>query len=310
MFTPQELIKEAYELLASAEQIQDDSQSEQERKEVLEQVRVAYRTWYHKSLGLFANANRLDLQQSFKKEYEGGLINQKIEKFLSSGWQIYSLYDPDKPNPIIPKWTTPFETTFKQPVHRQCDILAAFGEFSSTITDKRDRSWSQNFRPVIQELQTSLIEEEFKKVILYDLEQARLAYKARSLKGCIVMLGAVLEGIMLGTLRRSEVLDKLRSEPNPPSAFRRLGFTRYSNAELADQIADNLNFEDYKNMIHHLLPEIDKLKAEGIQTFRNAVHPWKTVKQPNIYGNPDQTRAMNYITSLVILARHILTWIP
>jgi hypothetical protein len=102
MFTPQELIKEAYELLASAEQIQDDSQSEQERKEVLEQVRVAYRTWYHKSLGLFANANRLDLQQSFKKEYEGGLINQKIEKFLSSGWQIYSLYDPDKPNPIIP----------------------------------------------------------------------------------------------------------------------------------------------------------------------------------------------------------------
>ncbi len=46
MFTPQELIKEAYELLASAEQIQDDSQSEQERKEVLEQVRVAYRTWY------------------------------------------------------------------------------------------------------------------------------------------------------------------------------------------------------------------------------------------------------------------------
>jgi hypothetical protein len=311
MATPQELIEEAHKLLALAEQIQDEAQSEQERKVKLDEVSSRYRAWYRKALGLIANANQPELQQSFRKEYEGGVFSQKVEKFLSLGWQIYSLYDPDKPNPIIPKWTTPFETALKQPLNRQCDVLATIGDVSSApTTAQRDRTWSQTFRPVMEELQISSIEDEFKNIILYDLEQARLAYKAGALKACIVMLGAALEGIMLGTLRRPEVLDRLRIDLTPPGAFKKLGFTRYTNAELADKIADDLGFEDYKNITHYLIPEIEKLKVEGIQIFRNAVHPWKTVKEPNIYAKPDQTRTINHITSLAILARRILTWMP
>ena len=311
MGTSQELIEEAHEILALAEQIQDESQSEPERQAKLDEVSSRYRAWYRKALSLLAKANHSELQQSFKREYQGGTFSHKIENFLSLGARIYSLYDPDKPNPIIPKWTTPLETTFKQHLHRQCDILAVLSEVSPTpATGRRDRTWSQNFRSVMQELQTSPIEEELKNVILYDFEQARLAYKVGALKACIVMLGAALEGLMLGTLRRAEALDKLRADPSPPGAFRRLGFARYTNAELADRIADELGFEDYKNIIQHLIPEIEKLKVESIQTFRNAVHPWRTVKEPTIYAKPDQTRAINHITSLAILAHRIVTWMP
>ena len=118
------------------------------------------------------------------------------------------------------------------------------------------------------------------------------------------MLGAVLEGLMLGTIRRPEVLQRIKTDP--PEVVKKLGL---HDPQLADKIAEKLTFEDYKAIIHHLMPEIEKLQVEGIQTFRNAIHPWKTVKEP-IYADPDQTRAIHHLTSLELLARYILSWTP
>jgi hypothetical protein len=154
-------------------------------------------------------------------------------------------------------------------------------------------------------IEASSLEEDFKEIALYDLEQAKLTYRSGAFKACIVMLGAVLEGLMLGTIRRPEVLQRIK--PNPPEVVKKLGL---HDPQLADKIAEKLTFEDYKAIIHHLMPEIEELKVEGIQTFRNTIHPWKTVKEPAIYKDPSQIRAMVHLTSLQLLAQHILSWTP
>jgi len=156
-----------------------------------------------------------------------------------------------------------------------------------------------------KEIEASSLEEDFKEIALYDLEQAKLAYQSRAFKACIVMLGAVLEGLMLGTIRRPEVLQRIQTDP--PKIVKELGL---NDPQLADKIAGELGFEDYKNIIHHLMPDIEKLHVEGIQTFRNTIHPWKTAKEPAIYKDPSQTRAMVHLTSLQLLAQHILSWTP
>ena len=155
------------------------------------------------------------------------------------------------------------------------------------------------------EIEASSLGEDFKEVALYDLEQAKLAYRSGAFKAYIVMLGAVLEGLMLGTIRRPEVLQRIKTDP--PEVVKNLGL---HDPQLADKIAEKLTFEGYKAIIHHLMPEIEKLKVEGIQTFRNTIHPWKTVKEPAVYKDPSQTRAMVHLTSLQLLAQHILSWTP
>jgi hypothetical protein len=122
------------------------------------------------------------------------------------------------------------------------------------------------------------------------------------------MLGAVLEGVMLGTIRQSKVLEHLRNDPNPPSAIKTLAQKiGLNHPKFADKIAEALEFEDYKNVIHHLVPDIEKLKVDGIQSFRNAVHPWKAVREPSLYADYDRTstRAMHHLASLEILVHHI-----
>ncbi|MDM8527241.1 ATP-binding protein [Anaerolineales bacterium HSG24] len=167
------------------------------------------------------------------------------------------------------------------------------------------------FRKIRDLIQGSTIEKRFKETALYDLEEAQKAYSREGYKGCVIMFGAVLEGVMLATLRKPEVLAELR---NPQ--YSRLiklkdgiGHSKYAdNIDLGDAIANQLTFEQYRQLIQNLIPEIESLKIEGIQAFRNAIHPWKAIKEPNIYGSYDLERAMNHLTALKILVKQILTW--
>ncbi len=160
------------------------------------------------------------------------------------------------------------------------------------------------FNRIKAEIDTSSIEKAFRETALYDLEQARIAYNAGAFKACIIMLGAVLEGIMLGAIRQSSILDQLKGDPNPPAGIKKIGL---KHPKLADKIAEELDFEDYKNVVHHLIPDIEKSKVDGIQSFRNAVHPWKAVREPSLYADYDRisTRAMGHLTSLEILVHRI-----
>lgn len=128
MNTPKELIKETEEFFLIAEDVQSENLDDQTRQERLRQLLTLYRTWYHKALGIFVDFNRLDLQNLFMQEYEGGNFSSKIKKFLDLGWKRFDYYNPEKPNPIIPKWTTTYSISFKSPLEKQCDLLAALGE--------------------------------------------------------------------------------------------------------------------------------------------------------------------------------------
>lgn len=180
-------------------------------------------------------------------------------------------------------------------------------EYSRLVSADKNPEAESFFLDIENEIHSSVIEQKIKEVALDDLEQAKIAYNQGAFKACAIMLGAVLEGLMLGTIRRSDVLNNLRNDLNCPRAIKRLGL---KDPSLADKISGELRFEDYKNIIHHLMPDIERLKIEGIQTFRNAVHPWKAIQEPNIYRTFDQSRAMLHITSLRILTHCILSWSP
>ncbi len=130
---PSHLISEAQQFLELGEQIQSESLSlsEPERKEKLDELNELYRPWYRQALGLFSAFGRPELEELFMKEFEGSWISSKIKRFLEAGWKIYVYYKPDKPNPIIPKWTVTYERSFKGPLERQCDLLSILEKSTS-----------------------------------------------------------------------------------------------------------------------------------------------------------------------------------
>ena len=161
-------------------------------------------------------------------------------------------------------------------------------------------------------LKTAILTNSFKNVALYDLEQARVSYESRAFKACIVMFGAVIEGLMLSVIRKETTLKAMIADPQGAPGvvkkIRNFKLTSFSKPEdLAENISEHLGFEAYKNIIVHLKPEIEKLQITGIQHFRNSIHPWKSIKEPYIFDDPSQDRAMHYLTALSILAENILT---
>ena len=168
-------------------------------------------------------------------------------------------------------------------------------------------SAEKRFDRIEEVLSQSDLEQPLAEMALYDLQQASIAYESKAYKACIVMLGAVLEGMMLGTLRREDVIQSMQTDPNPLKKIQQLGVR---DPNLGDKIAEKLGFEDYKNALKHLIPDLEKEKAEAIQEFRNTLHPWKAIQEPNIYREPDETRALHLLAALEILARHIVDWKP
>lgn len=168
------------------------------------------------------------------------------------------------------------------------------------------------FETISCTIENSDIDQEFKDVALYDLEQARISYESGAFKACIVMLGAVIEGLMLGVIRKDATLNVMiaspKDAPKVAQNIKKFRLTSFTNPkELAEKISDDLGFEAYKNITLHFKPEIEKLKIEGIQNFRNSIHPWESIKKPTVFRDPSQIRALNYLTSLSLLAERILS---
>ena len=183
--------------------------------------------------------------------------------------------------------------------------LDSHQEIIITVPTEVDRI----FKSIKALIKTSKLSKEFREVSLNDLEEARTSFGSGAFKACIVLLGSVLEAIMLGTLMRPDVLTTLQDAKNPPEALQKLGVKHPSFSE---RIAERLGFEDYKNVIHQLIPEIEKLKVDSIQSFRNTIHPWLSIKNPTMFGDKSRTntRTIHFIASLEILAHKILSWNP
>lgn len=158
---------------------------------------------------------------------------------------------------------------------------------------------------------SSIIDGRLKEIISSDLRQACIAYGAQAYKACVVMLGCVLEGIMLGALRTANGLTAIRNDPNGLPA-RKLGGVRKpeyaADSNLACALADKLLFDDYRVLVEKYIPGLSELGVENIQHFRNAVHPSRVLGDPTIYGDFDKTRAITYISSLLKLVEVMVVW--
>lgn len=161
-------------------------------------------------------------------------------------------------------------------------------------------------------VQSSSLESEFKDIILYDLGQARLAYYNQAYKACVVMLGAVLEGIMLGRLRQADIMERILKDPDlPKQVNERLGGTQnpaYIDRTMFGQaLAERLSFEDYRALMDRYIPVLKDLGVENIQHFRNAIHPWSSIRKPQVFKASTAARAMTFLGSLETLTTEILS---
>lgn len=160
-------------------------------------------------------------------------------------------------------------------------------------------------------IETSALERDFKSVILYDLEQARKAYYCQAYKACVVMMGAVLEGLMLGRLRQSDMLERIVKDINLPKQIgdKLGGMQNPGNQDqliLATKLTD-LGFEYYRQLICRYIPDLQKLGVENIQRFRNSIHPWNSIKEPTLYHTTTTARAMAYLGALETLTTSMLS---
>ena len=128
------------------------------------------------------------------------------------------------------------------------------------------------FKSIRRAIESSNIDQKFKDVALYDLDQAKASYKKRAFKASIVMFGAIVEGLMLGVIRTNTVLKPMMMNPrSAPQIIQNLGLRQFSQPEdLGDIFREDLKFEDYKNIIVHL-KKGERLEVERIQDLRNTI---------------------------------------
>lgn len=176
------------------------------------------------------------------------------------------------------------------------------------------REAQTTFSNIRSAVEASVLEQEFKDIILYDLEQARLAYYNQAYKACVIMLGAVVEGLMLATLRRPEVIELMIKDLNPPASLNGMRGMRnaiYTDRSVfAQDLGTRLGFEEYRKTIQFYLPQSQHLGIVDVQRFRNAVHPWNCVQQPDVFGRYTAARALAHLASLEPLANFLLAWNP
>ena len=96
-----------------------------------------YRSWYVAALATLPQ----DLQQKFRSEFEGSLIQPRIEKFLGDPrmpWRLYESYSPEQREKFgFSPWQHPFDKSFQKPLIAQrqllMEALARFGASTATL---------------------------------------------------------------------------------------------------------------------------------------------------------------------------------
>ena len=168
------------------------------------------------------------------------------------------------------------------------------------------------FNELAELVSQSSLAEAIQSVIHYDLDEARKAYSASAFKACVVMLGAALEGMMLGTLRRSDVIQYFCDNPEQaPNKIKELSQgIGLRSPMLAERIA-NIQFEQMMHCINHLIGGIQNLGADDIQDFRNSIHPSEALADPLKYHDDFyKDRALQYLASLRTIADVMLSYFP
>jgi hypothetical protein len=154
---------------------------------------------------------------------------------------------------------------------------------------------------------------DLKEMAIKDLREAWLSYISGANKACVVMLGAVLEGVMISVVQNDTVLLSIRkNRPTDIALLKQCGIanTGVSVIDVKKNFTTHrFGFEEYRQIIIELLkdaPDVDKPKIGEIQTFRNIIHPLLNISQV-AYRDIDTTRSLNLLSSMAILTKIILS---
>ncbi len=156
MKSERQLIEESERLLDIAEQVQNDTQPLEDRKQKLKEASDLYHDWYREALGLFEAHKQLGQQQKFEHEYQGSFLSAKILKFLTSGLEPNPIYIQD--NPLTEKYLYPFVRCFKEPLIRQCNSLAGLEKAAQNATANAEEVQEVYWNSTIRRILTVFIE--------------------------------------------------------------------------------------------------------------------------------------------------------
>jgi hypothetical protein len=180
-------------------------------------------------------------------------------------------------------------------------------EEEDRILEQIDRTYADIFRSIKSLVNESKIEENLKKIIKRDITEALRAFDAKAWKACIAMIGTTLEGVMLGTLLRPDVLaEVLRNRSS-----KTLGKINLFNASIIDHrsfIIEKISFEVLRLWIGEIIPPTRNFDAIKIQQFRNLIHP--AVSLQNINTPVNQIRAVNLLSGCKLNVEVILNYEP
>jgi hypothetical protein len=275
-----------------ARKIQDLSIDIVRRKEFLDIFELEYSDWFVKGKIYVSEYSKTDYND-FCDQYIDEFRKRRIKTFFRDGLS-YSRF--------FKEFDYPYQKIFTEPFDKQIEILSKIKEKNS-VSDDVEILYSEIFE-VLQKL---VIEENFRTIIFYDLDQSYICFYAKAYKSCIITLGAALEGLMLANLRKPTVINTINSVSTATAhpCLKKMGYKNPTKT-LEDDIADKLTFNDFKEILFWLYPSLGKLHIENIQHFRNSVHPWKNVSEPSsTFQNPSKARAIHYITAFNILIKEM-----
>lgn len=170
---------------------------------------------------------------------------------------------------------------------------------SSSVIDKSFSDLNELLRS--SPLNTQISDENFKDVpgiALRYLQEAENAYKGSAYVACIVMLGAMLEALMMGTLIRDDLSVYVTSYVAAHPSFLPGGSVR---TDLNQRIVERVNLDKYKQAIDEIIPASKSvINISLIQDFRNALHANKVLKE-KMYIEPNEMWVDSHLHALVNL---------
>jgi len=158
------------------------------------------------------------------------------------------------------------------------------------------------YDPVIDEIWSTLNGLPFLKAtrihLLADFEDIARAYQSEAYKACVVMCGAVMEGLLLGNLERAKNIKLLQT------AGRLTSFKTY------DDVRNRLRQASLENLINHTCKSncIDGFTdevARMVQRCRNSIHPGRVLRGDEVLDVFDKKAAdlalsfLNVLCSLI-----------
>jgi len=175
----------------------------------------------------------------------------------------------------------------------------------------KDPATVERFRMIRRLLQgCETIDEEIIEIAIYDLDQSEHAYFAGVYKASVVMLGAVLEGAMMGMLTRQDVIDEMRSAEG--DKFKRIGTIGkgWNHRDFVNKVRERGTFDEYAFAVNQLIRGFESRGVKYLQGYRNAVHPYKVMTDPDLYKVYDEPIAQSHISSMVQAIKLIVKYTP